>query len=79
MILGYVLMALLALPRALKDFCYLFEYSSHYLSGIILHLLPSNISVDAHTSTLCSRHINALWLHGFHELSVLYEVCGTVS
>jgi hypothetical protein len=41
MILGNMLMALLALPRALKDFCYLFEYSSHYLPGMIVYLLPS--------------------------------------
>jgi hypothetical protein len=30
-LLGDTLMALLAFPRALKDPCYLFEYSGHYL------------------------------------------------
>jgi hypothetical protein len=36
MVLGNMLMALFAFPRAFQDICYLFEYSGHYLLGNVI-------------------------------------------
>ena len=43
-VLGNMLMALLAFPRAFQDICYLFEYSRHYLLGNVI-TAPFNQSV----------------------------------
>ena len=46
MVLGDMLVALFALPRAFKNACYLFEYSGHYVCFAVTSLpAPFNKSV----------------------------------